>query len=765
MKSNTSSNGFKNYAEFSVTIPGTAMIINRKIGIIENIAETDMITWTNEFREIAQLCNWPSEIQINVLHNLVNLSYIHELSTLADIDSKLQYLLRTKYPISRSSEFYFTLHNIKQNDYYTIKDYLNKINEHVNILSISLSWSNELKNEKIQETFYAGLNNTTKLEMVKLGIFNYAEIYNKINIVEEKLIELGYSKNSEHNEKNTLNNNLKISKNVKKYENKYCTFHKSNRHDSSECRAISNSKTQKTSYSIIEPDNDYSLELQITSENKEIKAIIDTGAMKSYITSGALNLIGLKTSTLKNEKIIRLASGNEERIYRAAELTFVIENDQSRTYNLQTYVLENNNNIEIILGIDFLKANKSKINLEENTVIIDGKMFEVDMKEGRLDQNDEALANKSEIRQVEDISNRKEKVNKIIDCYLDKSNDLGLFTGLKHKIAIVKNVVINHSGYTVPLKLRESVSIHIKDLIKRKVIRKSDSHYASPAFVILKRNNNLRLVVDYRKINQITAPMFYPIPRIQETLVQLKDMRWFTQLDLNSGYYQIELEEESKQYTAFVINNEHYEFNRMPFGLSDAPRTFQKAMNRLLGHLTFVKIYLDDILIHSETEEDHFNHVKTVLETLKLSNLTINKDKSSFFKNSVEYLGFVINKDVIKPNTCRINTYKLPEIKTKRNLQKVLGLINYYRPFVYNISKKLSPIYDKLKGKNTNIKWENSDQEIIENIIKEIKKGILLSYPDVKKPYQLYTDASLYAIGGILKQENNLIGIYSYKLN
>ncbi|KAG0440785.1 Retrovirus-related Pol polyprotein from transposon [Dictyocoela muelleri] len=156
--------------------------------------------------------------------------------------------------------------------------------------------------------------------------------------------------------------------------------------------------------------------------------------------------------------------------------------------------------------------------------------------------------------------------------------------------------------------------------------------YCSPAFPILKRNGRVRLVIDYRKLNEITLKTNYIFPTITEILTQLHNSTVFSKIDLNLGYYQIPLDEKSIQYTAFGINNKRYEFLRMPFGLSNAPRTFQRAMNELLNHLPYVKVYIDDILIHSEDEEKHCDHINEVLKLLHENGLSINFDKCKFFR-------------------------------------------------------------------------------------------------------------------------------------
>lgn len=201
----------------------------------------------------------------------------------------------------------------------------------------------------------------------------------------------------------------------------------------------------------------------------------------------------------------------------------------------------------------------------------------------------------------------------------------------------------------------------------------------------------------------------------------------------------------------------------MPFGLSNAPRTFQKAMQDMFKDLKFVKVYLDDLLIYSLTEEDHCQHVIVVLERLMKSEVSLNFEKSNFFCKNVVYLGHEISEEGIKPNIS--NTERIIEIsKSKKQLQRILGLLNWYRPYLESISIKLIELYDLLK-KNTKFVWKLSYSEILQDINEQINCRKILHYLDIHKEFTLETDASDKGVGAVLKQENKIIGFYSSKLS
>lgn len=165
------------------------------------------------------------------------------------------------------------------------------------------------------------------------------------------------------------------------------------------------------------------------------------------------------------------------------------------------------------------------------------------------------------------------------------------------------------------------------------------------------------MVVDYRELNKATAAMKYPIPKMHNFLADLKGAKMFSQIDLNMGYYQIPIETSDILKTAFILAAEVFEFTRMPFGLTNAPRTFQRVMNTILGDLFYVKIYLDDILIHSKSIQEHVLHLKTVFQRLTTADASINFEKSNFAQYSVKYLGNEISEKGIKPDVRRVGVY------------------------------------------------------------------------------------------------------------
>lgn len=241
----------------------------------------------------------------------------------------------------------------------------------------------------------------------------------------------------------------------------------------------------------------------------------------------------------------------------------------------------------------------------------------------------------------------------------------------------------------------------------------------------------------------------------------------FSQLDLSQGYHQLKIHEDDKKYTCFITEQGKYQYTRVPFGLTNAPRVFQRVMRKILQGIPYVKVFLDDILIFSSSFEEHLFHLEKVLLILKNNNISINFKKSNFIKKEVSYLGHIISEKGIRPDEKKIKDIKmLTPPKSIKQLQRLLGYLNWYREFIPNLSFLLQSITEKIKKKNRNERftWTQQDQEIIDKIFSKIKEQIILSYPDYTKPFQLNVDASNLAIGAILYQEKQIIGIFSQKL-
>ena len=293
-------------------------------------------------------------------------------------------------------------------------------------------------------------------------------------------------------------------------------------------------------------------------------------------------------------------------------------------------------------------------------------------------------------------------------------------------------------------------------MLEAKVIERSQSPWSFPLVVVKKKDGSDRMCVDFRTLNKIVRPVSFPLPLIDDILSLLGDAKYFTALDLKSGYWQVQLEEDSKEKTAFACHRGLFQFNVMPFGLSNAPAVFQELMNIVLqGCEEFAMAYLDDVLIFSKNPEEHLRHIETIFERIRQHGLKLKLKKCAFFKEKTEYLGFVISKDGVKPDPKKVEAIRdLPEPKSVREIRGFIGMCSYYRRFVPNFSKIAEPLIDLTK-KYARFKWTSECRTAFDFLKESLTVVPLLAYPDTNKPYVLYTDASNNCIGACLTQKTD----------
>ena len=264
------------------------------------------------------------------------------------------------------------------------------------------------------------------------------------------------------------------------------------------------------------------------------------------------------------------------------------------------------------------------------------------------------------------------------------------------------------------------------------------------------------MVVDYRLLNAITIKNRYAIPRIDELLDRLHGSKYFTKIDLTSGFHQIRISEPDIHKTAFRTRYGHFEFLVMPFGLTNAPATFQALMQQILQPFVdkFALVYIDDILIYSKSKAEHLQHIHQVLEKLREHKLFAKLSKCDFLTKRVEYLGHIVTPDGIQVDPHKIQSIKdWPVPKDAHDIRSFLGICGYYRRFVEHFSKIAKPITDLLH-KDTKFLWSRDCQAAYEELKTKLMTAPILKTYDPDLPIRLMTDASDFAIGAVLEQEH-----------
>lgn len=279
------------------------------------------------------------------------------------------------------------------------------------------------------------------------------------------------------------------------------------------------------------------------------------------------------------------------------------------------------------------------------------------------------------------------------------------------------------------------------------IIQPSSSPWASPVVLVPKKDGSLRFCIDYRRLNTITRKDVYPLPRVDDLLVALGEAQYFTSLDLASGYWQIGLSEDARQKSTFVTYNGLFEFLRMPFGLCNAPATFQRLMQRVLAGLEYkcCFAYLDDVLVASKTFHDHLAHLREVFSQLRSAQLRLKPKKCDLLRDQVHFLGYVVSPAGIEPDpakTDKVNEFPTPTDAT--SVRRFLGLASYYRRFVPNFSVIAAPL-NQLTKKNAQFEWTEDCEISFERLKSALMSAPVLVYPRFGpgNTFILETDASI----------------------
>lgn len=354
--------------------------------------------------------------------------------------------------------------------------------------------------------------------------------------------------------------------------------------------------------------------------------------------------------------------------------------------------------------------------------------------------------------------------SKYTDIFHLEGEQLTYTNVTKHTINTGDAQPIHVKSYRFPECHKDEVERQIKSLLDQKIIRPSNSPWSAPVWVVPKKmdasgKRKWRLVIDYRKLNDVTVSDVYPLPLISDILDQLGHSKYFTTLDLASGFHEVLMDPADAPKTGFTVstNNSaagHYEFTRMPFGLKNAPATFQRLMNTVLSGLQGLHcfIYLDDCIVYSHDLDSHMHKLELVFSKFREANLKLQPDKCEFLRREVAYLGHTITDKGVFPNPDKVKAVtEFPAPKNPKDIKSFLGLVGYYRRFIENFSKITKPLTSLLK-KDAEFHWNQEQQNAFSTLKSKLTSAPLLQYPDFSKTFILTTDASNYAVGAILSQ-------------
>ena len=340
------------------------------------------------------------------------------------------------------------------------------------------------------------------------------------------------------------------------------------------------------------------------------------------------------------------------------------------------------------------------------------------------------------------------------DVFATDSDDLGRTNLVKHTIDTGSAPPIRMQPRRLPPHCREQAQALVNRMLQGGIIQPSASPWSSPVVLVKKKDGSLRFCVDYRRINSITRHDAYPLPHINDMLDTLAGSQWFTTIDLLSGYWQVEMDERDREKTAFSTQGGLYEFKVLPFGLTNAPATFQRLMDMVLAglHWSHCLVYIDDVIVLGRTFQDHLSNIALVLQRLRSAGLKVKPGKCELLKRKVSFLGHVVSAEGIATDPTKIEkVLRWPVPNTRREVQQFLGLANYYRRFVPEFAAITKPLH-RLTEKNCPFQWSSVCQHAFDTLREKLVSPPILAYPDYTKEFILDTDASDVAVGAVLSQ-------------
>lgn len=497
--------------------------------------------------------------------------------------------------------------------------------------------------------------------------------------------------------------------------------------------------------------------------------LLDSGATASFLGSNAwdqisrnkYSIIGqeswerLQKSNIKLQrcgtKSVRVANGGQCEVLGRVDAPVVLDGRMKVCSFLVVPSLKQ----DVILGVDFWRLFGLLPDVVNGTCVI---------AESDIPELSEVVVSKDKLSEEERkmleslISNFKSTLGK---------PGLGCTDKVQHVIDTGDAPPVRQRYYSYSPKLLNVLHEGLEEWLQLGVVEASNSPWASAVLLVKKSDGSYRWVVDLRSVNKVTKADSYPLPKVNDILDQLRDAKYISSIDLKSAYFQIPLEESSKEKTAFIIPGKGlFQFKRMPQGLHTSAATWQRFIDSTLGEdlKPHVFVYLDDIVIVSQTFEQHMSILEKVLQRLEGANLTINFAKSQFCRSELKYLGYVVDEDGLHVDPEKVSAiaeFRRPD--TVRQLKRYTGMASWYRRFVPNFSTIMAPLHALTKQK---VKWiwtqECEDSFLL--IKEKLMSAPVLTCPDFSKPFDLYCDASGVGLGAVLSQEGRPVAFASRTL-
>ncbi|KAK8934918.1 hypothetical protein KSP39_PZI014856 [Platanthera zijinensis] len=513
--------------------------------------------------------------------------------------------------------------------------------------------------------------------------------------------------------------------------------------------------------------------------NNLARALFDTGASHSFLSEDFVSRIGVPSHVTVDSTRVLLPNGCMMLADRACDVDVQIG---SRDFGLSTAVLPLSE-FDVIFGMDwlseqraFIDCNSKEITLGQNTGLVTkfagmrgvgGTLLSALQVVNAVRKGAELFF--TLIQTVEPKASVGEVlvVSEFADVFPKDLPGLPPQREIDFSIELVPGAKpVARSPYRVAPKEMAELKVQLQELLEQGYIRPSMSPWSAHVLFVKKKDGSLRLCIDYRELNKLTEKNKYPIPRIDDLFDQLAGSTVYSKLDLKSGYYQLRIREGDIPKTAFGTRYGHYEFTVMPFGLCNAPSVFMDLMHRTFREYLdlFVIVFIDDILVYSQSEEDHANHLRLVLHTLRRNKLYAKFSKCEFWLSSVAFLGHVVSGEGIVVDPLKISAIRdWPVMSSVAEVRSFLGLAGYYRRFVENFSRIALPL-TTLTRKDQKFIWTPECARAFEDLKSRLTTAPVLTSPCGTDGYEIYSDASGSGLGCVLLQFGKVIAYGSRQL-
>ncbi len=522
-----------------------------------------------------------------------------------------------------------------------------------------------------------------------------------------------------------------------------------------------------------------------------LKALLDSGGSASLVCEKHAQKLRMKTHAAKTSWT---TPGGALRTTKKCQATFIIpELHDNKVISYDLHVAKNLGSYDMIIGRDVMEDLGIDLHFSSQEISWEGSR--IPFKD--IDSTMEEAFHIDDPVEVDDAAER--LIKKILDAKYDKANlqqvcsdqaqlnedeqeqlfrlmqkheelfdgTLGSWNLEPYDVELKEDAKPYHArAYPIPQRHVQTLKTEVYRLCEIGVLKEINrSEWAAPSFIIPKKDGSVRFISDFRELNKRIKRKPYPIPKIQDLLLKLEGFKYATSLDLNMGYYHIELSARTKQMCTIVFPFGKFEYQRLPMGLCNSPDIFQEKMSDLMRDLEFVRAYLDDLLVITKgSYEDHLQKLDEVLGRLKAAGLKVNCNKSFFARSELEYLGYWITRDGIQPVAKKVEAIqRIAEPKNRCELCRFIGVVNYYRDMWVRRSHTLAPLA-RLTSKTVKWQWTDVERQAFRDMKRIIAQQVLLAYPDFSKKFVIHTDASGRQLGAVISQDGKPIAFYSRKL-